>query len=85
MPKKIENVPEDKAFWLCDGRVLRNLNDLSEALKNMDKGVFDHHVNNEKNDFSSWIRDVVGDDRLAKGLMKIKTVKGTLKKISTKI
>ena len=31
----------------------------------MDDGVFRHHVNDEKNDFYNWIRDVIEDQFLA--------------------
>ena len=31
--KILKNVPEDKKFWVCDGRVLKNLRELEQALK----------------------------------------------------
>lgn len=83
--KFLENVPDDKVFWLCDGRILRNLHELADALENMSNDVFEHHVNKEKNDFSSWINDVIGDKKLANDLRKIKKINSTLKKIKSRI
>ncbi len=66
-------VPDDKVFWCCDGRVFRNLRDLAEALKEMSGELYKHHVNSEKNDFSNWVHDVVGDVTLAYQLRKAKS------------
>ena len=57
--KAQKNVPPEFAFYLCDGRVLHNLIELKRALKNMDDGVFYYHVNQEKNDFATWIHDII--------------------------
>ncbi len=59
------DVSDEQAFWVRDGQVLKNLSDLPEALKNMDKDTFRHHVNKEKNDFANWIYHAVGDRDLA--------------------
>lgn len=53
-----------------DGKVrkIKNLIDLRIELENMSEKEFSHHVNSNKNDFSLWVRDCVGDDKLAKDL-----------------
>ena len=58
-------IPEEKRFWLCDGRVLKSLKELREALRYMDNGIFTYHVNENKNDFYNWIKDVIGNEKLA--------------------
>lgn len=65
------NIPaceEEKAFRVRDGNQLRNLKDLHDCFEGMDENTFDHHVNEERNDFSSWVRDVLDDDKLANDL-----------------
>ena len=64
------NAPEDKRFVLADGRVLKNVKELSDALEHMGDDVFRTHVNNGKNDFSSWVRDVLNEQELADDMLK---------------
>lgn len=77
---KTKDVPDEKVFWLNDGRVLKNLKELKEALRNMEDHVFFHHVNKERNDFYNWIKEVVKDSKLAKGIQRVKTKAGMLQK-----
>ncbi|MFH1672276.1 MAG: hypothetical protein ABIF87_02445 [Pseudomonadota bacterium] len=70
---RLEDVPEDKVFWCCDGKVLKNLNDLALALKEMTEEIYLSHVNGNKNDFSNWVQDVIGDVTLSHQLKKGKT------------
>ena len=71
--KLLADVPDDKRFWCYDGQVLRNLSDLETSLKTMEQDIFSYHLNDNKNDFSNWVRDVIGDDKLALDLQKSKT------------
>ena len=68
---KLADVPLEKRFWCYDGRVLQNLTDLKSAFETMSDEVFHYHVNDYKNDFSKWVKDVVGDNKLSKDLQKI--------------
>ena len=68
----LANVPEDKKFWVCDGRVLRNRFELAAALKNMNTGTYGYHANKNKNDFAKWVNDIMGDKKLADALLKAK-------------
>ena len=61
----LADVNPDQCFMLKNGQVIRNLHELERALSNMDESVFNHHVEQEKNDFASWIADVIKDYRLA--------------------
>lgn len=61
-------VPEEYIFRCHDGRILKNMNELGEALATMADETFAYHSNSEKKDFSNWVRDVIGDDKLAKDL-----------------
>jgi hypothetical protein len=71
--RRLGDVPDDKRFWCQDGKVIKNLKDLEEALNNMSDETFRHHSGEERNDFSNWIRDVVGDEKLARDLSKAKS------------
>ncbi|PIR57755.1 MAG: hypothetical protein COU71_02410 [Parcubacteria group bacterium CG10_big_fil_rev_8_21_14_0_10_38_31] len=72
-------------FWVNSGPIVRSLPDLVEALKTMSDEQYSYHVNDDKNDFSRWIEDVLGDKTLAKALMKYKTRTGTLKAVSARL
>ena len=67
---KLADVPLEKRFWCYDGRVLRNLTELKSAFETMSDDVFHYHVNEYKNDFSKWVKDVIGDNKLSKDLQK---------------
>lgn len=61
----LAKVPEDKVFWNNDGRILTDIKDLEEALIAMSDQTFAYHSNDIKKDYSVWIRDVMGDNKLA--------------------
>lgn len=83
--KFLSNVPLDKVFWVCDGRILKNINELAEAIKTMSDDTFAYHCNPEKNDFTNWIRDVVGDADLAGELSGVRKREVAFKKVKHRI
>jgi hypothetical protein len=64
------NVPEKHVFWCCDGRVFRSMRELAEAFDSMTDETFAHHSNQDRCDFGNWVRDVIGDGKLARDLDK---------------
>ena len=60
-------------FYLKDGRILKDIFELREIFVNISEEVFNHHVNNERNDFSNWIRDVFDNKSLALEISQCKT------------
>ena len=66
----LNNVPEEKVFYACDGTVLKNLQETMDYLKDIDESTFRYHVNQDKNDFCTWIKEVIGDNKLAARLKK---------------
>jgi len=68
--KRLGDVAKEKKFWCYDGRYLKNLQELEEALEQMADETFRYHVNDTKSDFSNWVRDVIGDDKLSRDLNK---------------
>jgi hypothetical protein len=66
----LSDVAEEKVFWSHDGQIFKNLYELDRGLNNMSDEAYRYHANAEKNDFSVWVREVIGDDSLAKSLDK---------------
>ena len=65
----MKEVPHpDLFFRLHNGVVLKGLCDLADVLPELDSATFRKHVGSEKNEFSSWVRNVVGDKTLANKL-----------------
>ena len=58
----------EQYFFLHGGGELKSLEELFVELQTMDHAVFSHHVSAERNDFATWVRDVMGDKYLAKNL-----------------
>ena len=83
--KYLSNTPQEQCFWLKDGGVLKNLEDLAHTFPNMSDETFKHHVNNGKNDFSNWVKDVIGDKKLAHELLGSKNKISSLKKLRSRL
>ena len=66
----LAKVHPDKTFKTRTGAELWGLQDLLDFLEIMDEETFKHHVSSHKNDFATWIKDIIGDGELAKRLRK---------------
>jgi hypothetical protein len=64
------DVSEEKRFWSSDGRYLKSLEELRDALEQMADETFSYHSSENKTDFSNWVKDVIGDEKLARDLLK---------------
>ncbi len=82
-------VNPENYFYVCNGVVIKDLDDLLNTLNSIDDKTFNHHVNDEKNDFFCWVRDVVQDKILAKKLESTKDrnkmIKNVDKRVNTEI
>jgi len=58
----------EKYFSLHGGGTLTSLEDLFTELQTMDQRVWEHHTKQGRNDFSTWVRDVMQDRFLAKNI-----------------
>ena len=85
MAKFLAHVPDENVFWPRDGRVFHNLQDLAEGLQTMSDETYRHHVNDTKNDFCNWVRDVIGDGRLVQDLMKARSASQAARVVSERI
>jgi len=77
--------PEDKIFWVNDGKTLKKLADLETALKEMSDDTFRFHANDAKNDFTKWVNEVIGDARLAADLTKAASRLQAARAVGTRI
>ncbi len=68
--KLLGNVPDQYAFYTNDGRYLRNLDELRIALETMSDQTFAYHNNEQKKDFSNWVKEIIGDEKLARDLSR---------------
>lgn len=68
-------------FYLNNGKKLKNIAELMESLKHMDQDLFSSHVNEQHNDFASWIRDVFGKKELARRISQTRYPASMLKSI----
>lgn len=64
--RTLQRIPKEKYFELATGERLRHYVSLAHALDSMSHDVFSHHVRGNQNDFALWIRDVFGEEELAK-------------------
>jgi len=70
--RRLGDVPDEKRFWCQDGKAIKNLKELRKSLIDISDETFHYHLSEGRNDFSKWVRDVVGDDKLANELSKAK-------------
>jgi hypothetical protein len=83
--KLLSNVPEHRVFRCCDGRLIRNIRDLGKTLAHMPEDSFRYHANQDKNDFSRWVKETVGDEKLAGNLNRASDRKQALRELSDRI
>ena len=83
--KYLGEVQPEQCFWVNNGPILKKLEDLANYLPNMSDETFKHHVNKDKNDFSAWINEVIGDKSLANELMSSRSKESITKKVQNKL
>jgi len=71
--RRLGDVPNEKRFWCRDGRSIKNLRELGKALIDISGDTYHYHCGEGRNDFSKWVREVVGDGTLANDLSKAKS------------
>ena len=81
----LADVPEECVFWCHDGQALRNMTELQNALRSMADDIFAYHANEQRNDFSSWARDVIKDEQLAADLGKSLNRTQAAKKVAERV
>ncbi|MEM2131165.1 MAG: hypothetical protein QXR96_01450, partial [Candidatus Woesearchaeota archaeon] len=74
------NCKRENSFVLKDGSKLYSIKELYEklAFNLIDEETFKHHVNENKNDFADWIKNVFNKEELSNQVRAIKTKKELL-------
>jgi hypothetical protein len=81
----LSDVPAENVFWVNDGCILHNMKELADEIKNMSDDAFFYHANGEKNDFITWVRDVIKDETLVRELRKSSTKTQSAKAVANRI
>lgn len=68
-----QQAPKEHYFKLRNGQELKTLNDLRKALGYMTDEEFNSHVNEEKNDFANWVKDILQNPELYEKIKDVKT------------
>jgi hypothetical protein len=68
--KLLAEVEQEYVFRCHDGKVLRSMQELGEALSVMTDETYSYHWNTEKKDLSNWVSGIIGDKQLARDLEK---------------
>ena len=68
--RMLGEVAPEKQFYCADGKYLKSLTELKVALEEMSDEIYRYHSNEIKTDFSNWVRDVIGDAKLSRDLLK---------------
>ena len=72
--KPVEAKPENY-FILVTGVPLKNLKELANSIETMNDWVFNHHVNDTRNDFSTWVKDILKEDELAEEIRQLRNMR----------
>src|SRR3989344_342743 len=83
--KYLRNVSPENSLWIINGDIVKSLRELLKELKIMNDEAFRYHVNKERSDFSRWIKEIIGDKKLASDLKKAKTRDKAIKAINNRI
>lgn len=73
-----------QAFWINNGPVVKSIEDLTKAMKEMSDMQFAYHTKRDGNDFAKWIQDCFGDTPCATSLKKAQTRVGAIRILSSK-
>jgi len=62
-------------FILVTGVPLKSLKELVNSFETMNDWVFNHHVNESRNDFSNWIKDILKLEDLSTEIKEIRNIR----------
>ncbi len=82
--QRLGDVPLEKRFY-ADGKYLNNLMELEAELETMNDEMYQRYAAAPGNDFSIWVNEVIGDDKLARDLAKARSQQQAAKAIRDRV
>ena len=79
------NAAPEHCFWVNNGPILKNVEELADALESISEDAYRYHANKDKNDFSKWIGEIIGDNKLANDLLSSKNKNSAVRKIRARL
>lgn len=79
------DVAPEQCFWVNNGPILKNMEELANALESMNDDAYSYHTDKDKNDFSKWVSEIVGDQKLANDLLSSRNKESALKKVKARL
>jgi len=72
-----KSVSKEQAFWFCNnkgwiGHIAHTVDEFSKEVKAVPTDSLEFHLRESKNDFESWMANVMQEKRLAKKMAQIK-------------
>ncbi len=64
----LRTVDEGIKFFFCNGKNAYNIRELLDGIFSISDEEFLHHVYFDHNDFTNWLLDIIGDDKLARDI-----------------
>ena len=80
--KGTHSAPEGQEFHFSNGSVASSLPELYSFIKNCEDSVFYSHVSEDRNDFASWVENVLDNQSLAESLRSASSREDTLTVLS---
>jgi len=74
---KSKSIRPENYFILGNGGAIKDIKELADILDHLSDDEFRYHVDEKKNDFANWVRDVFLEKELADRLSAVKDKKDT--------
>lgn len=81
----LTDVSEKCVFRCRDGQVLSKMTEFQKALGSMGDETFAYHAKEKRNDFSTWARVVIKDEKLTIDLVKSLNRTQAAKKVAERV
>ena len=76
----MDKAPKGREFVFVNGRKSQDLKNFSDNVKKLSPEEFRHHVNDERHDFSQWVKDCI-DPEVGMALEGVSSHKGIVEKL----